>query len=408
MADRADVKQELTSNKLDSGFVSFQGNVVCVEDDLCIDPVNSSCLEKNILKDDMVSTSLLETRLRNLKADMMKDVQSLIIQENGQINYFKKLCDKLQSENDHLKQQLKELNGFLDVLVDCLNKRINACSSVTNVSHDVTHSNVSRKTPEIDDNFQIPKRSARISNNLKVESIPLSNSFTPLTTDEIDDSFTTLNVNDSQCNFEVNDHMNATESKRNNKLNDKFVTTRRKKPTRRNTRNTKLENNNKRYVSILGDSIIKEVKGYELSTPDTKVFVKSFSGATTSCMEHHIKPSLSYKPDMIILHCGTNNLKKNQDPSVIADRILHLATESQRESPETAVVISAVLPRNDRWHQKSLDVNVELKKLCNSMNIGFLEHEDFDKNHHLNRSRIHPNRKGTEILQKSFKLFIEN
>ena len=36
---------------------------------------------------------------------------------------------------------------------------------------------------------------------------------------------------------------------------------------------------------ILGDSIIKDVKGWELTDDSNKVVVKSFSGATTSQMK---------------------------------------------------------------------------------------------------------------------------
>ena len=40
---------------------------------------------------------------------------------------------------------------------------------------------------------------------------------------------------------------------------------------------------------ILSDSIIKDVKGWELTDDSNKVAVKSFRGATTSQMKWHVK-----------------------------------------------------------------------------------------------------------------------
>ena len=42
---------------------------------------------------------------------------------------------------------------------------------------------------------------------------------------------------------------------------------------------------------ILGDSIIKDVKGWELTDDSNKVVVKSFRGATTSQTKWHVKPT---------------------------------------------------------------------------------------------------------------------
>ena len=62
---------------------------------------------------------------------------------------------------------------------------------------------------------------------------------------------------------------------------------------------------------ILGDSIVKEVKGWELSDEKNKVVTKQFSGATTDDMKSYIQPTISNDPECIVLHCGTNNLKQN-------------------------------------------------------------------------------------------------
>ena len=55
---------------------------------------------------------------------------------------------------------------------------------------------------------------------------------------------------------------------------------------------------------VLSESIIKDVKAWELTDDSNKNVVKSFRGATTSQMKWHVKPTLEQNPKNIILHCG--------------------------------------------------------------------------------------------------------
>ena len=50
---------------------------------------------------------------------------------------------------------------------------------------------------------------------------------------------------------------------------------------------------------ILGDSIIKDVKGWELSDELNKIVEKSFRRATTSQMKWHVKPTTEQNPKNI-------------------------------------------------------------------------------------------------------------
>ena len=58
---------------------------------------------------------------------------------------------------------------------------------------------------------------------------------------------------------------------------------------------------------LVGDSIVKKVKGWELSTKNDLFVVRSFRGAKTYNMESYIKPTLKNKPERIIIHCGSND-----------------------------------------------------------------------------------------------------
>ena len=82
----------------------------------------------------------------------------------------------------------------------------------------------------------------------------------------------------------------------------------------------------KKLVFIAGDSIIQHVQGWDLSTNDKHVAVKSFSGARIANMDDYLRILLRKKPDEIILHVGTNNIR-NESPRSVAGGIVNLVTQ---------------------------------------------------------------------------------
>ena len=55
-------------------------------------------------------------------------------------------------------------------------------------------------------------------------------------------------------------------------------------------------------------------------------FVHLFTGAKVSCMVDHVKPTIrDDKPDHVILHTGTNDLRSEKTASQIARSITELA-----------------------------------------------------------------------------------
>ena len=55
--------------------------------------------------------------------------------------------------------------------------------------------------------------------------------------------------------------------------------------------------------------------------------VRSFSGAKVSCMVDHVKPTLrDDKPDHIILHVGTNDLRTEKTGNQITKSVMDLTT----------------------------------------------------------------------------------
>ena len=51
---------------------------------------------------------------------------------------------------------------------------------------------------------------------------------------------------------------------------------------------------NEKSIFVIGDSMVKHLNGWEMSkklNANCKVFVKTFSGAKTTCMHDYVKPS---------------------------------------------------------------------------------------------------------------------
>ncbi|CAB3980152.1 RNA-directed DNA polymerase from mobile element jockey-like [Paramuricea clavata] len=102
-------------------------------------------------------------------------------------------------------------------------------------------------------------------------------------------------------------------------------------PSSKNNKSVKL-------VFIAGDSILQHVHGWDLSNDKQRVSVKSFSGSKADDMQDYIKPLLRKKPDEIILHVGTNNIKDNaKTAEVVAAGILNLGTQIKDSLPYHAL-----------------------------------------------------------------------
>ena len=76
--------------------------------------------------------------------------------------------------------------------------------------------------------------------------------------------------------------------------------------------------------------MIKKLNGYFLTKKVRHKYlikVQSFSFAKVSCMVDHVKPTLrDDKPDHIILHVGTNDLRTEKTGNQITKSIMDLTT----------------------------------------------------------------------------------
>lgn len=172
-----------------------------------------------------------------------------------------------------------------------------------------------------------------------------------------------------------------------------------------NNINNKVKSKKYRSTTIIGDSIVKGIKSYEMRKripKGDKIYVKSFSGATTECMRDYVKPSLKFNPDLIILHTGVNNIRSNKSPNVIAEDIVNLACDIKNNSND--VVISGLVGRSDNLNFKLQQVNDILISKCTERNLLYIDNSNIT-HQHLN-STMHLNHNGTCQLASNFLSYI--
>ena len=105
----------------------------------------------------------------------------------------------------------------------------------------------------------------------------------------------------------------------------------------------KKEMKDKKF-KILGGSIIKDEKDWELTDDSNKVVVKSFRGATTSQMKLHVKPTMEQNPNKIISRCGTNDINDDSNLQNIAKEIVELAKSNSKDY-NSNITVSGIVPR---------------------------------------------------------------
>ena len=101
---------------------------------------------------------------------------------------------------------------------------------------------------------------------------------------------------------------------------------------------------------MLSDSMVKDIKGWKISSRTRKVAVKHFSGEKTKDMKSHVIPTVKQNPDNIILHAGANYLKTINLPKEITMGMLNLAMTSKTDT--NSVFMSGFVRGTDKLNEK--------------------------------------------------------
>ena len=165
-----------------------------------------------------------------------------------------------------------------------------------------------------------------------------------------------------------------------------------------------LATEKKKKIFIVGDSMIKNITGMGISR-DHNVKIRSHLGATSIDMWDYIKPKLRHQPDVIILHCGTNDISNEINTLKKLKKLLK-EIEGYDTHRQPQVVISSLIKRYDQdFNEDIKSINEKIWSLCTSKGLHFINNSNIDKSC-LNRSKLHLNRKGSPFLANNFKKFV--
>ena len=133
-----------------------------------------------------------------------------------------------------------------------------------------------------------------------------------------------------------------------------------------------------------------------------KVFVKTFSGAKTTCMHDYVKPSVRSSQDHLTLHVGTDDLSSDKSLEETARSIIHLAPSIKDEKHDVSISNIIIRADDKKLEEKMCKVNSFLVKSCKEKNFYLTDNSTRIKRNQLNKGKLHLNQKGTKLLSDEF------
>ena len=176
-----------------------------------------------------------------------------------------------------------------------------------------------------------------------------------------------------------------------------------KLPHKTVVKDTKPNNSIKKNIILIGDSMLNGL--HEKGFKNHKVTIKAHSGATTDDIYHHIKPEINKKPDVIIIHSGTNDLPSDMKS---IDNLKKIHDYLNAHSPTTKLVISAITTRKDLpgMENKVKLMNDRIKKFATNNTIALINHNNIDDSC-LSTKKLHLNKKGNSYLANNFIKYLD-
>ena len=210
-----------------------------------------------------------------------------------------------------------------------------------------------------------------------------------------------------------NTHIQEANNHHAHNINEKNITFRKsnsrhdvkKKPKNPDDEEINKKSNKTPVVEIIGDSILNNIAPHGISRKGN-VAVSNHSGATSEDIIDKIKPIIKKKPDLIIIHIGTNDLTKKVDTIPNLQSIIN---RIKKKSAATNLVISSILQRRDHpdIEDKVIARNKDIEKLCDENLIRYLNNNNINEGC-LAKGKLHPNKKGNSYLANNFMRIIED
>jgi len=129
----------------------------------------------------------------------------------------------------------------------------------------------------------------------------------------------------------------------------------------------------KKKLLLIGDSMLNGINEKALTNDKIKVNMKYFSGAKINDIYSRLDELLEEKPNIVVIHVGTNNAPHMASNKVI-DELLKMKHRVERTLPSTKVVISSLITRSDDGK-----ANLTIKKVnrhLNQLKINVMDNEN--------------------------------
>ena len=372
-------------------------------------------------KDRLLETTLetLNNKLQTLEegiSSKMSSVTDILLVHSKELRELKNLDSDtelswLRKENARLKDENEKItervNNLSFVLADLQDKAARAneekdslMTSIRLLFKDLESTqpiNVNHLETPHDQQQAVLECSSdtKDTNSEHVVTIPTKNSFSPLLVEE-----TNTNDNETDADNENNKRQQRDSTTQTVKKDHNSHKKPKDKPAYEQRAGS--ETGHRLNVAIIGDSMVKHLNPSKLRK-GTKhnINVQTFSGANVADMRYYVKPTISRSPDYLLLHVGTNDLKR-QTPQQIAGSISTLCQEIVKESPNTKIILSKVITRSDdsSLDSKIKELNCKLSQVCHNNKWGVLNHTNITADH-LNPYGLHLNKQGTAKLAKN-------
>jgi hypothetical protein len=213
------------------------------------------------------------------------------------------------------------------------------------------------------------------------------------------------NKNTSQL---VNDQLIAVRLKRHNDYMTLFQKSKEQSNYDNNISNNNKNTKTRKSVLLCGDSMLNGIDSNGLSSKKHQVSVRNFPGATSNDMIDYTKPLINKKPDVMIIHVGTNDLTKN----VVDTRsnLLTIVENIRNDSPMTEITLSNICLREDdiSLNKKCVALNNEIESLASDYGLKVINNGNIDSSC-LSKKKLHLNsRVGLPRFAKNVKNHINH
>ena len=173
-------------------------------------------------------------------------------------------------------------------------------------------------------------------------------------------------------------------------------------PNNEHIRNTRNDSNNnmRKKITVIGDSMVKFLRSDEMSSVNNAVNIMKHPGSTTDDMVDYVRPVTRKKPDVIIMHVGTNDLTKGVNTMSKVRKIVS-AIQEVDSTRNIQLGFSSIVQRADKDYSKEIkDINTRLKSYCLGKGLIFVDNSNIDESC-LNNSKLHLSKKGTQLLSQN-------